>query len=61
MTSRVGEKFATIAERYGMVENQDSELRLDETRADETKRGFPSDGSDSWPVASAAIALRYAE
>ena len=58
MTSRFGEKFATITERYGIVENQDRGVRFGETRADEMKFGLPSDGSESELLASAAMALR---
>ena len=33
-------KFATITDRYGVVENQDSRFKLAAIRSDETKRGF---------------------
>src|SRR5689334_11458920 len=42
-----------------MVENQARGPRVGETRAEETKRGSPSGGSASSPVARAAIAPRY--
>jgi hypothetical protein len=44
-------KFATITDRYGVVENQDSCLKLEAIRSDETKCGSPSAGSESLPVA----------
>src|SRR5580704_8166551 len=52
-------KFATITDRYGVVENQDSCLKLEAIRSDETKCGSPSPGSESLPVARAATAARY--
>jgi len=47
MTSRVGEKFARMTDRKGIVENQANGERLGEIRCDETKWGSPSDGSAS--------------
>ena len=51
-------KFATITDKYGVVENQESRFKSDAIRFDETKRGLPSTGSDSSPVARAATADR---
>ena len=51
-------KFETITDRYGVVENQDSRLKFEAIRSDETKRGSPSAGSESLPVARAATSAR---
>src|SRR5438045_858726 len=59
MTSRFGVKSAAIAERYGVVENQDRRFAMEPIRSDETKRRSPSAGSDSLPLARAATAALY--
>ena len=58
MTSLFGRKFERIADKYGMVENHSREAKSGETRLDETNRGSPRDGSESWLIARVAIAPR---
>jgi hypothetical protein len=58
MTSLFGPKFERIADKYGIVENHSKEERSGEPRFDETKRGSPRGGSESWLIARVAIASR---